>query len=154
MHVLQVGMSVLAELAEKVAEEANNLSEDGKDWPRLPNQPKRRGPSKGGDVDSGPIKGSVYARPSKNVPTSYLVVSPAWYSHFVEYGTDPHLVVPKGSKRGHIMHFAGTNDSAGKHISKREVKHPGITTPKPFLRPAGDKADAFVDEILRKKGAI
>lgn len=153
MLMLQFGMEILEELAERVAEEANILSMSiTDDWDYLPGQKRRRGPNKSGGSDSGPIAGSVFARPSKTVPTSWLVVAPAWYSHFIEYGTDPHDVIPSGSKRGHDMSFLGTNKYEGIPITTKKVEHPGIKKAQPFLRPAGDKADNIIKEILRERG--
>ena len=150
MQVLDIGMEVLGSLAERVAEEANdtapfiefevNSKGEGSE------APLRRGKNKSGKSDSGPIKGSVFAQPSEKVPTSWLVVSPAWYSHLVEYGTVPHDL-PRKSKTGKMMVFPGTKDYYGRSIAVNHVNHPGAKSV-PFLRPAADKADAFLEEII------
>lgn len=149
--VLEIGMDVLGELAEAVAERANEYA------PVIDNefggfQPLRRGPNKNGRSDSGPIKGNVFAQESQKVPLSWLVVSPAWYSHLVEYGTDPHDM-PRKSKRGKKMMFAGTNEFAGERILTGKVEHPGHS-PKAFMRPAADRAEQLLREILKNRGYI
>lgn len=146
MHILDVGMEVIGQLAERVAEEANAHAPSIQDWPLLPNQSKRRGPNKHGGSDSGPISNSVFAQASSKVPSSWLVISPAWYSHFVEYGTDAHKMPLKAGK---LMSFAGTNASKGKFISTYHVEHTGGAR-RPFMRPAADKAEQFLDEIAPK----
>ena len=145
MQVLDIGMQVLGALAERVAEEANELAPviEGETDGKLP---LRRGPNKQGSGDSGPIKGNVFAHPSDKVPSSWLVRSPAWYSHFVEYGTDAHDM-PTKSKSGKRMVFPGTNAHKGRRVGAITVKHPGAKAGA-FLRPAADKADVFLEEII------
>jgi hypothetical protein len=151
MQVIEVGMEAIGMLAEKVAEEANlNSKSIVDDWPTLPGQEKRRGPNKHGGSDSGPISGSVFAQPSDKVPSSYLVISPAWYSHFVEYGTSAPeknggKILPKKSDK---LSFVGTNSFAGKAISTKSVDRSKGSKATPFLRPAADKADQFLNEII------
>lgn len=155
MAVVELGMEIIGELAEKVADEANVQSQKVRcEWETLSFQQRRRGPNKKGRIDSGPIAGSIYAMPSEKVPSSWLVVSPAWYSHFVEYGTDPHDMPRISSKKGKDMWFLGTNASAGQAIKTKKVGHPGIRRPQPFMRTAADKADAFLDEIIQRKGSV
>lgn len=156
MLILELGMDVIGDLAERVAEQANRNTESIRcRGNTLPGQPLRRGPDKtSGSQTSGPIRDSVFAMPSQKVPTSWLVVAPAWYAHFVEYGTSPHKM-PTGSKVGNVMHFAGTNEHSGEHIATDKIiNHPGVKKPQPFLRPAADKAEAFLAEIARERGSI
>lgn len=134
------GDGIIGELAQRVAEEARTLA------PVLQGEP--RGPNKrNGDDRSGPLKENIFAQPSANVPGSWIVCSPAWYSHFVEYGTNPHDILPKDKD---AMVFPGTNEFAGKTVSTRKVKHPKVAQ-KPFLRPAADKAEQFLQEIIAKR---
>ena len=135
--VLDVGMDVLGELAEKVAEEANLRAPFIEHDIALGETPLRRGPNKFGGSDSGPIKGNVFAQQSQKIPLSWLVCSPAWYSHFAEYGTSIHKMSRK-SKSG----------------KPKEFLHPGSVPRPPFLRPAADKAEQFLEQILQKHGFI
>ena len=145
------GMEILGELAQKVADEANLTAPFIEYEIELGEAPLRRGPNKSGGSDSGPIKGNVFAQESQKVPYSWLVISPAWYSHFVEYGTQPHEM-PKKSKTGKVMKFPGTNEAAGRMVETEHVNHPGLRPNPPFMRPAADKAEQFLREILRARG--
>lgn len=147
--VLDVGMDVLGELAEKVAEEADLRAPVIQEEPYA-FQPLRRGPDKKGSSSSGPMKGNVFAQESSKVPLSWLVVSPAWYSHFYEYGTSPHEM-PRKSKTGKKMMFPGTGPLTGERILTDHVNHPGVKAG-PFMRPAADKAEQFLKQILQKHG--
>ena len=149
-EVLDIGIAVLGELAEKVAEEANLRAPVIQPEP-YGFQPLRRGPNKAlGKSDSGPIEGAVFAQESQKQPLSWLVVSPAWYSHLVEYGTSPHTM-PRKSKTGKRMMFPGTGPSFGTRVMTDHVDHPGIRQ-QPFMRPAADKAEQFLEQILQKYG--
>lgn len=72
-----------------------------------------------------------------------------YYIGFVEFGTRPHVIRPKGKKR---LQLAG-------HFIAGTVMHPG-TTAKPFMRPAFDAAHgaavaavaAKIRERLTKQG--
>lgn len=143
MAALSIGMECIGVLAEKIAEEANaNAPVINPTPPPLAGQALRRGPDKtSGKQTSGPIKGNVFAQESAKVPFSYLVCAPAWYAHYSEYGTDPHDISAKKSK---ILAFRAKD---GSEVFAKTVSHPGVK-PKPFLRPAADKAEQFLDEIL------
>ena len=150
MQVLEIGMEVLLPLGERIAKEANETApfiefEVDKEGEGS-EAPLRRGKNKSGKSDSGPIKGTVFSQPSEKVPSSVLVVSPAWYSHLVEYGTDPHDL-PRKSKTGKMMVFPGTKAYYGRSVAVKHVNHPGAKSV-PFLRPAADKADEFLEEII------
>lgn len=160
--LLEVGMEAVAKVAEKIAEEANRLApalEDG--YETLEDKtserthsttiPKRRGPNKRGASDSGPIKESIFSQESHKVPNSYLVIAPAWYAHFVEYGTSEHIMPRISSKKGNTMIFPGTNNFKGQLVKTKKVDHPGAKK-RPFLRPAADKADEFVSQVARELG--
>jgi len=146
-----LGMEILGELAQKVADEANLTAPFIEHELDLGEAPLRRGPNKFGKSDSGPIKGNVFAQESQKVPFSWVVCSPAWYSHFVEFGTSMHEM-PRKSKTGKKMVFPGTNQFEGSMIETAHVTHPGLTPRPPFLRPAADKAENFLREILRSRG--
>lgn len=133
------GNGILGELAQKIAEEARNLA------PSLPSDETPRGPNKrGGDDRSGPLKQGIFAARSAKVANSWIVCSPAWYSHFVEYGTAEHDITPN---RESALVFPGTNEFAGKKVVVKKVHHPKVRQ-KPFLRPAADKAEQFLQEII------
>ena len=149
--VLEVGMEVLGELAEKVAEEANSRAPFIEHEIDLGEAPLRRGPNKTGSSDSGPIKGSIFAQESEKVPLSWLVISPAWYSHFTEYGVSIHEM-PRKSKSGKKMVFPGTHEFEGEIVATKKVIHPGYTPRPPYMRPAADMAEKFLSEILKEKG--
>jgi HK97 gp10 family phage protein len=55
----------------------------------------------------------------------------AYYIQFVEFGTKPHVIRPRGKKRLQL----------GGHFIAGTVMHPGATG-KPFMRPAADAAQA------------
>ena len=153
--LLEAGMEVVQELAERVAKEANARAPESEEPYYLVNNSnrkfaRRRGPNKSGGSDSGPIRGSVFAQESQKVPYSYLVCSPSWYSHFVEYGTQMHTM-PRKSKKGKKMVFPGTNEYIGEVIATMNVTHPGARR-RPFMRPAADMAEEIAREILRAKG--
>lgn len=67
-----------------------------------------------------------------------------WYAHLVEYGTRPHVILPK--KQGGAMQFGG--------IKTRLVDHPG-TRARPFMRPAVDskfpEAVAAIQAKIRQR---
>lgn len=151
--ILEEGMAILGDVAKKITAEANSRAP--KDTSSHP-----RGPNKRGDrQDSGPIKGSIFYTLSPRVFATYLICSPAWYSHFVEYGTQRHEMPRadfqeeiKQGKRD-VMTFPGTNQFSGKWIHTPWVFHPGIT-PKPFLRPAVDMAEQFLRQVLNERYGV
>lgn len=146
--VLETGMEILGELAERIAQEANNNA------PTLQNEKQttewtRKHRNSSPAYKNGPIKGSIFSMLSPNVPASYLVVSPAWYSHFVEYGTDePEKPIRARGKKPMAFY-----NQDGKLVFKRQVKEHKMKK-KPFLRPAADKADEFLLDIINKKYGV
>ena len=67
------------------------------------------------------------------------------YAKHVEYGTNPHVILPKGKINGgaDALYWKGA-----KHPVKK-VNHPG-TRPKPFLRPAMFETQQEIPSILAK----
>lgn len=59
----------------------------------------------------------------------------AWYYHFVEFGTQPHMIKAKNAKYLRFMAKDGTP------VKTKEVHHTGAIE-KPFMRPALDKKNA------------
>lgn len=62
-----------------------------------------------------------------------------YYAHMVEYGTRPHIIVPK-KKKAMV---------AGEFVGKR-ISHPG-DKPKPFMRPAADASFAAAVAAVQAK---
>lgn len=151
--ILEEGMEILGEIAKMVADEANRLAptfDIGTEGPRRPKKWKSKADPKG-----GPIKGSVFAQRSHKLPGTWLVCSPAYYSHFVEYGTNAHEM-PRakwqkeiGTDKPHVM----TAKIGGNFIHFDWAYHPGSKQTK-FLRPAADKAEQFLLEILKKRYGV
>ena len=137
--VLEEGGEVLKLLATRIAMEANMLApmQQSDSGPRRPEKWKNSGNPK-----DGPIRGNVIAMPSPNIPNTWVVMSDAWYSHFVEYGTDAYDPLPNKSQK--TMVFKGRD---GNWVRTRKINRPNIQ-PKPYLRPAGDKAEQFLLAIL------
>lgn len=104
---------------------------------------KRRAP-----VDSGALRDSirVTTRAKKGTVSASAKVGNrvAWYAHLVEFGTRPHVIVPR--RQGGAMQFGG--------VETRLVQHPGIQG-RPFVRPAGDSATpsalAEVTKYVRRR---
>lgn len=147
--VFDIGVDILGELAERVAEEARTRAPKNKSIEYKKGKdsiPKRRGPNKKGATDSGPISDNIEAVESPNVRFSYLVISYAWYSHLVEFGTEEHDIFPKKKK---ALRYP---ISESETIIRGSVHHPGIKNHVPFLRPAADKAETFLREILQERG--
>lgn len=66
----------------------------------------------------------------------------AWYYHFVEFGTQPHMIKAKNAKYLRFMAKDGTS------VKTKQVHHTGAME-KPFMRPALDKKNA---EAIVKAG--
>lgn len=152
MAALAFGDEIIGELAEAVAAEANARAPVIEEvQPVNSTQSLRRGPNKHGEANDGregPIKGSIFAQKSTKVLGTWLVDSPAWYSHFVEYGTLDHIIA---SRLGKKLSFPGTHEWAGLQVTVGVVDHPGANA-HPYLRPSADKADEFLKAILASKG--
>lgn len=99
-------------------------------------------------IDSGALRDSVRVttRYRKGTVSASAKVgdSRAWYAHLVEFGTRPHVILPK--RQGGAMQFGG--------VQTRLVDHPGIQG-RPFVRPAGDAATpralAEVTKYVRRR---
>lgn len=150
--ILEEGMQIIGDLAELVAQDANRLAPtiQGEYSPAAMKKNKR-----GGDNKSGPIKGNIFAERSNTLPGTWVVCSPTWYSHFMEYGTMPHEM-PSADKqealkqgKGKKMKFKGTNGFPDPTFASW-VFHPQVS-PRPFLRPAADKADYFLQVVLNRR---
>ena len=66
----------------------------------------------------------------------------AWYYHFVEFGTQPHMIKATNAKYLRFMAKDGTS------VKTKQVHHTGAME-KPFMRPALDKKNA---EAIVKAG--
>lgn len=152
MIILEEANGIIGELARAVVDEAKRLA------PSLPPGEKPRGPNKRpgthpNAAKSGPLKDMIFCEPSDRMPASWVVCSPTWYSHFVEYGTTPHEM-PRAAFQEQIknkqrkpMRFKAPD---GRWITAKWLYHTGARA-HPFLRPAADKAEQFLQEILRKR---
>jgi HK97 gp10 family phage protein len=94
-------------------------------------------------VDDGDLRDSIRVSTRSKGGTVYASVKAgnkkAWYWHFVEFGTQPHII--KAKKAGSLQ-FGGT--------FAKSVMHPGAK-PKPFMRPALDaKSGAAVAAVAAK----
>ena len=87
-------------------------------------------------VDTGRLKNSIKIRKGKG--QSYEVIAEAPYAGFVEYGTSPHVILPKRKK---VLRF----EVNGRVVYARKVHHPG-TGPKMFWRPSFE----FVEKTARR----
>lgn len=104
---------------------------------------KRRAPVASGDLRDS-IRVTTRAKKGTVSASAKVGNQTAWYAHLVEFGTRPHVILPK--RQGGSMQFGG--------IRTRLVNHPG-TTGRPFIRPAGDAstpaAIAEVTKYVRKR---
>lgn len=93
------------------------------------NEARRRAP-----VDTGRLRSSIVSRAESSGRTvGYVVGTNVNYAAAVEYGTAPHVIVPKTKK---ALYWPGARHPVGK------VNHPG-TRAQPFMRPAVEMAELF-----------
>lgn len=100
--------------------------------------------------DSGTLKKAINVRTKQFRNRSgfhfYIAVdrggsvkNDGWYAHFIEYGTQPHQVIPKAAQALKL--------SASGDVVRNIANHPG-TRAQPFMRPAFEsKADNAVRVI-------
>jgi HK97 gp10 family phage protein len=92
-------------------------------------------------VDTGRLRSSIVHRiDGSGRVTGITVGTNVSYAADVEYGTAPHVILPKNKK---ALYWPG----AAHPVSR--VNHPG-TRPRPFMRPALDLAPIFFSKNLRK----
>ena len=73
-----------------------------------------------------------------------VITVPTEYAEAVEFGTAPHIIVPKNKKA-----LAFSMDK--KKVIVKKVKHPG-TRPQPYMRPAMHKAvNIFIEKRIRQE---
>ncbi|MFE3169329.1 HK97 gp10 family phage protein [Streptomyces sp. NPDC059224] len=93
------------------------------------NEARRRAP-----VDTGRLRSSIVSRTEGGGRSlGYVVGSNVNYAAAVEYGTAPHVIVPKNRK---ALYWPGAAHPVAK------VNHPG-TAAQPFLRPAIELTPVF-----------
>lgn len=93
------------------------------------NEARRRAP-----VDTGRLRSSIVHRmENRGRSVSYSVGTNVNYAAAVEFGTAPHVIVPKNRK---ALYWPGAAHPVAK------VNHPG-TEGKPFLRPAIELTEQF-----------
>ncbi|PJN38980.1 hypothetical protein CG747_20790 [Streptomyces sp. CB02959] len=91
-------------------------------------------------VDTGRLRSSIVARPTRGRGAGYEVGTNVNYAAAVEYGTAPHVIVPKN---GRALYWPGAAHPVAK------VNHPG-TAAKPFLRPAVEATEFFFRRNLEQ----
>lgn len=100
------------------------------------NEAKRRCP-----VDTGRLRSSIVHRIDGSGRVSGITVGTnVSYAADVEYGTAPHVIVPKNKK---ALFWPGAAHPVAK------VNHPG-TRPRPFMRPALEMAPIFFSKNIDK----
>lgn len=150
--MLEEGMDILGDLSEKIVKEARQIAPqiDPTVWQSSKAKEKRRTGSK-----KGPIASEIFFMRSPRVPASWLVISPAWYSHFVEYGTQPHerprAAWQEAIKMGDEEHIMQFKTNTGHWARYDWLFHSGYVPKKPFMRPAIDKAEQFLHEVLKER---
>ncbi|MFD9752666.1 HK97-gp10 family putative phage morphogenesis protein [[Kitasatospora] papulosa] len=93
------------------------------------NEARRRAP-----VDTGRLRSSIVSRSEGSGRTvGYVVGTNVNYAAAVEYGTAPHVIVPKNGK---ALYWPGARHPVAK------VNHPG-TRAQPFMRPAIEMTEIF-----------
>lgn len=86
-------------------------------------------------VDTGRLRSSIVAVPSGGrLRFSVMIGTNVTYATDVEYGTAPHVIVPKDKK---ALYWPGARHPVAK------VNHPG-TRAQPFMRPAVAMAETFL----------
>lgn len=102
------------------------------------NEAKRRCP-----VDTGLLRSSiVHQVTGSGSSVNVTVGSRVSYAADVEYGTAPHVIVPRNKK---ALYWPGAAHPVAK------VNHPG-TRAQPFMRPAVEMAPIFFSKNMRKVG--
>lgn len=160
-----LGDDVVKKVAEKIAKQADAFAPQSHGVKiSAPVNPiyARRGPDKGtrrggggeyrgkaypNSLTSGPIKGRFFVAKSKRYAYSWLACSPSWYSHFLEFGTSPHIYRPKFSKRMRFPVASGVKP----YTFAKIIRHPGISGTR-FMNRAADMAPNFVTAAIREVG--
>lgn len=87
----------------------------------------------------GSIAGSILKKTAQKTKNKVTVhVGPSgkkFYAKFIEYGTKSHLI-PQGVINGNY---------------RRNIRHPGISRPRPFMRPAFDTKKREAQTVMGKK---
>lgn len=95
-------------------------------------------------VDTGHLKNTIGVDFTDDGKT-FEAGPTASYGAHVEYGTDPHEIRPRHAKALHWV------DADGNEVFRKRVWHPG-TSPRPYMRPAFEKATAPLPEIVAQIG--
>ncbi|NCD07562.1 MAG: HK97 gp10 family phage protein [Spirochaetia bacterium] len=112
-------------------------------------------------VDNGMLRKSIRMFPLESGADEYFIVDGVDYGIHVEYGTLPHIILPKNAK---VLRFE--TDKKGRRgrrqglkyaniVFAKWVKHPG-TKEQPFFRPALHEVekywlDRIRDDVFSKK---
>lgn len=94
------------------------------------NEARRRAP-----VDTGRLRSSIVSRAeTRGRGVGYVIGTNVTYAADVEFGTAPHVIVPKNRK---ALYWPGAAHPVAR------VNHPG-TRAQPFMRPALELTEAFL----------
>lgn len=101
-------------------------------------------------VDKGRLRNSLFLSPSAPGFSNYQFSDGVDYGVDVEFGTSPHVILPKGK----ALKFK----VGGKTIFAKRINHPG-TNAQPFFRPALDQVksvwvDRYFEQVLKKDNNI
>lgn len=136
-QMMLVGDEAVKRLAQKVVDEAKAHAPEG-----LYDDVYSKGKH---NQQTGKLKDKLFVKKSEKYDYSYLAVSGHWTSHFLEFGTQPHDMPTKN--KGPMIFKWKKGATRGMLVEAGKVHHPGISA-QPFMRPAGDKAESMVDEVV------
>lgn len=92
-------------------------------------------------VDTGRLRSSIVARTETHGRSVGVVIGTnVSYAADVEYGTKPHVILPKNGK---ALYWPGARHPVAK------VNHPG-TRAQPFMRPAVDMAETLLRQNIAR----
>jgi HK97 gp10 family phage protein len=100
---------------------------------------KSRAPSRSGDLKKE-IRFKITRGKNGGYSAEVGAFNKGFYALFIEFGTNPHRIKPKGKKK--VLNFGGSQVS--------EVIHPG-TNAKPFIQPGFKAAQ---NEAVRQAGIV
>ncbi len=81
-------------------------------------------------VDTGRLKNSIFVYPMRAGSSEYIVADGVEYGAYVEFGTSPHIILPKTKKA-----LRWKDKDTKQDVFAKRVFHPG-TNAQPFFRPA------------------
>lgn len=95
-----------------------------------------------GLVRSGTLVKSITGRTSNK--KSFIGTS-LWYAHFLEGGTDPHIIKPKKKGKNRYLRIPVN----GRSLFTKQVRHPGIRAYKPLEKTLDDmRGSGEIDSLF------